>query len=144
MWRELISRLVHDAEFFPPASTMEIEAAERLLGERFPTELVELLLESNGVFTSYGAHTINSTQEIVEINREHRDGELFQEIYKPFDGLLFFGEAGNGDKFAFAISGEHRIPHGVFVWDHEDDSRRWYANSLHEYVDLWIGDKKPI
>ncbi|BAU85302.1 SMI1/KNR4 family protein [Streptomyces laurentii] len=50
----------------------------------------------------------------------------------PFDPLLFFGEAGNGDLFAFLA----RIDRpDVVVWNHELDSRTWVAPSLTTYLD---------
>ena len=62
----------------------------------------------------------------------------------PFDNLIFFADAGNGDQFAFPIvSGEVR-QNKVFVWDHEDDSRRWVAPSLQSYLEWWLTGKLGI
>ena len=53
----------------------------------------------------------------------------------PFDPLLFFDDAENGDQFAFSIlKGEIRRP-DVFAWNHEDDSRQWVAPSLAKYLE---------
>lgn len=51
----------------------------------------------------------------------------------PFDSLVFFGDNGGGDQFAFA-----RLPDrpDVFVWEHETDSRYVVAGSLAQYVTL--------
>jgi hypothetical protein len=32
----------------------------------------------------------------------------------------------------------------VYVWDHEDDSRRWYAASLLEYLEWWLSGDHPV
>jgi hypothetical protein len=61
----------------------------------------------------------------------------------PFDSLLFFADAGNGDQFAFPITGA-RVRDDVFVWDHESDSRRWYAGSLGQYIDWWLSGEHPV
>lgn len=56
----------------------------------------------------------------------------------PFDSLLFFGDAGNGDQFAYAVcDGEIRRP-DIFVWDHETDSRSRIARSLESYLERTI------
>ncbi|WSL80461.1 SMI1/KNR4 family protein [Kitasatospora sp. NBC_01266] len=53
----------------------------------------------------------------------------------PFDPLLFFADAGNGDLFALLP----RIGRpDVFVWNHEDDSRTWVAPSLAKYLEWWL------
>ncbi|MFE4588193.1 SMI1/KNR4 family protein [Streptomyces laurentii] len=50
----------------------------------------------------------------------------------PFDSLLFFADAGNGDLFALLP----RIDRpDVFVWNDEDDSRTWAAPSLATYLE---------
>ncbi len=48
----------------------------------------------------------------------------------PFDSLLFFGEAGNGDQFFYRILDGHVRDADVYLWDHETDSRTWGAPSL--------------
>ncbi|MDQ4123150.1 MAG: SMI1/KNR4 family protein [Acidobacteriota bacterium] len=62
----------------------------------------------------------------------------------PFDSLLFFADAGNGDQFAFRIlKGEIRR-NDVFVWNHEDDSRTWVASNLKQYLQWWLSGKLQI
>jgi len=65
-------------------------------------------------------------ERIAADNVGFRSNADFRELYMPFDPLLFFADAGNGDQFAFP-----RTPprDEVFVWDHEDDSRRWVAGT---------------
>jgi SMI1-KNR4 cell-wall len=53
----------------------------------------------------------------------------------PFDPLLFFADAGNGDQFAFLWKPRRDE---IFVWDHESDSRSWVAGSLHQYLQWWL------
>jgi hypothetical protein len=46
-------------------------------------------------------------------------------IYMSYEDVLLFGQLGNGDMVFQPL-----VPHGnenVFRWDHEDDSRTWYA-----------------
>ena len=78
---------------------------------------------------------------IINDNIEFRTTKAFSELYMPFDNLLFFGDAGNGDQFAYPITaGRIRRP-DVFAWNHEDDSRMWVAPSLGKYIE-WVGNGK--
>ena len=63
-----------------------------------------------------------------------RDPE-FARLYMPFEPLLFFADAGNGDQFAFVIRDR---PADVFVWDHESDSRSMVAPGLATYLEWWL------
>ncbi len=50
----------------------------------------------------------------------------------PFDPLLFFGDAGNGDLVALV---PYNSRPDVFVWDHENDSHTWVTPSLAKYLE---------
>ena len=60
--------------------------------------------------------------------------EWLLELYLPFEGLVFFGDAGNGDQFAVS----QRANREDYVWDHEDDSRNWVAPSVMRYLEWWM------
>jgi hypothetical protein len=51
-------------------------------------------------------------------NREFRTHPDFRRLYMPFDLLLFFGAAGNGDQFFYRMT----------------DSRTWRAASLATFL----------
>ena len=53
----------------------------------------------------------------------------------------FFADAGNGDRFAFPIFQEDVQQGPVFVWDHEDDTRREISISLKSYLEDWLSGK---
>jgi hypothetical protein len=53
----------------------------------------------------------------------------YRSVYTPFFSLVFFGQLGNGDLFAQPALAE-RVRDDVFVWNHEDDSRMWYASDV--------------
>jgi cell wall assembly regulator SMI1 len=136
MWRELIQALDADAEFHPPVSAEQVRQAESALSQRLPSDLVALLQESNGAEVSYGEGLVWPLDGIVENNLRlrkewHPGGEMDGRM--PVDHLLFFGESSNGDLYAFPIAPEG-VRNQVFIWDHEDDSRRCEANSLYEWL----------
>jgi hypothetical protein len=60
----------------------------------------------------------------------------------PFDSLLFFADTGTGDQFAYPIT-PTGIRDDIYVWDHEDDSRRWYAARLEQYLAWWLSGDHP-
>ena len=138
MWKLLIETLTPDHEFEPPALRAEVTLAEEKLGVKFPDDLRNLLFETNGVHGQYGLGLIWPLERIVADNTSFRTNEHFKDLYMSFDSLLFFADAGNGDQFAFPIQNGsiHRVD--VFAWNHEDDSRKWVASSLSQYLEWWL------
>ena len=104
------------------------------LGHELPADLAALLRESDGIEGEYGAGLVWSAEQITSENLTLRTDAEFASLYMPFDPLLFFADAGNGDLFAL-LPGLRRPD--VFVWDHETDSRTWVAPSLAKYLEWW-------
>jgi hypothetical protein len=143
-WREFIQSLTSDFIFHSPAILDEVEKVESSLGVLFPNELKSLLQESDGIEGSYGLGLIWNVERIKKDNLNFRQFPDFKELYMPFDHLLFFADAGNGDQFAFGIlNGEIRNT-DIFVWNHENDSREWVAPSLDTYLEWWLNGKLEI
>ncbi len=53
----------------------------------------------------------------------------------PFDPLLFFADAGNGDQFAFLWTPRRDE---IYAWNHENDNRTWVSASLDQYLRRWL------
>jgi hypothetical protein len=100
-WTELISSFTDDCEFAPPANEAEIAAAEQSLGLSLPLSLRSLLKESNGINGLSGLGVVWEVSAIALTNIQFRSN--FKDLYMPFDGLLFFGDGGNGDQFAYPL-----------------------------------------
>jgi hypothetical protein len=141
LWREYVKTLDPAAQFHNPASADELARAEHDLSLHLPDDLVTLLTETNGVTGEYGLGVVWPLERIVTDNLRFRTS--FRDLYMPFDGLLFFADAGNGDQFAFAVKPEGPRDE-VFIWDHEDDSRRWYAASLSTYLKEWLTGERTV
>jgi len=123
------------------ATESDLLSAEDTLGIRLPQQLRRYLLKSDGMDDEYGFAIVWPLERIVRDNQLFRTNADFKELYMPFDCLLFFAEAGNGDQFAFPIqSGEIRRD-DVFLWNHEDDSRTWVAPSLEAYIEWRLAGK---
>ncbi|MFF1699472.1 SMI1/KNR4 family protein [Streptomyces sp. NPDC058257] len=137
MWRAVAGLAYPEAEFSTPVYAADVAAAERRLGCPLPSELVSLLYETDGMVGRYGVDTVWPLERIVEDNLLFRSDSSFADLYMPFDALLFFGDDGGGDQFAFV----RRPPRGdIFVWQHEDDSRRWVARDLKDYLGRSLAD----
>ncbi len=134
-WRSVARSLFSDARLARPAPRPEIGRVRRALGVALPSELAGFLAVSNGLRAQSGARLIWSATEIVEQNRELRGSHDYAQLYMPFDCLLFFGTPGNGDHYGYRILGK-AIPAttGIYRWDHENDSREWFANDLEDYL----------
>ena len=144
MWRELILQWDPSATYFPGATEAQIDSLEKAIGVMIPTDLKQLLMESNGVLGKYALRLIWSVEEIIKCNVAMRTNSLYHESYMLFDPLLFFADAGNGDQFGFRIiQGKIKQP-DVFTWNHEDDSRMWVAPSLQSYLEGWLTGKINI
>ena len=141
MWKELAKQHSSAVVVRPGASQSAIDLAERAIGVSFPHDLRSCLLESDGIDGEYGLGLVWSLERIVRENQSFRGNAEFRELYMPFDCLLFFADAGNGDHFGFPIlAGEIRRA-DVFAWNHENDSRSWVAPSLSKYLEWWLCGK---
>lgn len=131
MWKKAASQAYADAEFRTPADAAAQAAAERRLGRSLPSELTGLLQDTDGIVGHYGVATVWPLEEIVEQNLHFWSGDSYADLYMPFDALLFFGDNGGGDQFAFVQTPPRP---DIFVWDHETDSRYWVAGDLRDYL----------
>ena len=138
MWRDFITSLTTDATFAPGVTQSSIAATENLLAVEFPDQLRSLLLESNGVLGEYDLGLVWNLERIQDDNFQFRNNTDFADLYMPFESLLFFADAGNGDQFAYPIQNGKIGRPDVFVWDHETDDRRWVAGSLKQYMQWWL------
>jgi hypothetical protein len=141
MWREYIQSLGVKVDFAEPASEQQIAQVAGELEVRFPEDLAALLRETNGVEGESGLGVIWPIARIASDNLSFR--AAFHDLYMPFDSLLFFGDAGNGDQFGFPITSKGPRD-DVFVWGHEDDSRKWFAESLRLYLKWWLTGEHTI
>lgn len=144
MWREVVAAAYPVHVFRDGADAEASTLAKARLGVDIPADLQSLLVESNGVEGEYGLGLVWPIERIVTDNLAFRSRPDFRTLYMPFEPLLFFGDAGNGDQFAFVIlDGQVRRP-DVFVWNHEDDSRQWAAANLRTYLERWSDGRLTV
>lgn len=131
MWRELVEDFGSQATPGEPAPQGAVENAEERLRQALPGELRALLLEMNGVTGRHGLGITWTAERIAKENEEFRSNADFADLYAPFDSLLFFGDNGGGDQFAYRMDSWQPEIH---VWDHETDERNAVAASMREYL----------
>jgi hypothetical protein len=119
-----------DCEFLPPVSPAALTLAENAIGCQLPDDLKKLYLQTDGVSAHYGSPLVMPLQQAIHENAMHRSSSELQALYMPFTHMLIFGGAGNGDLFFFPIRADGSLADNVFIWDHESDSRQYFANSL--------------
>ncbi|GAA4902784.1 hypothetical protein LX16_0176 [Stackebrandtia albiflava] len=129
MWSDFVAGLDAGFTLCPPADPAALAGVADLVGGPVPDELAGLWRESDGLLDRYGTEIVWPWRRVVCDNLEFRSAPDFVGLYRPFDSLLFFGDAGNGDQFAFPTGGD-----AVWVWDHEDDDRREVASGLRDYL----------
>ena len=117
-------------ELREPAPEADIEALAAF--SPAPADLIELLRESNGVYDEFGSAVVWSASEVIARNQEMRTTSDFASLYWSFDQMLFIGEEGGGDLFGFRVLQDQKLPE-IYLWEHEDDSRAWFASSLADY-----------
>jgi hypothetical protein len=128
------------AEFRQPATPEELRQCEAALSQPLPGELRALLAEANGVEGEYGLGLVWSAERIAQDNTRFRGSVDFAELYMPFDPLVFFSDAGNGDQFAVVMRGNRE----VYVWNHEDDSRTWVAPTVLRFLEEWMTGRLKV
>ncbi|MEV5606702.1 SMI1/KNR4 family protein [Streptomyces sp. NPDC052225] len=96
-----------------------------------PAQLTALLRETDGLIGEYGTDVVWPLDRIVDQNLLFWSPDSFPGLYMPFDPLLFFGDNGGGDQFAFVLTPERP---DIFAWNHENDSRLWAARDLEDYL----------
>lgn len=117
MWIEFIKSFSNDCEFKTPAEIDDINEAERELGISFHEDLKAALLESNGIEGEYGLGLLWTVDRIKADNMTFRTNADFKDLYMTFDSFLFFGDAGNGDQFAYPIQNGQIHNNDIFVWN---------------------------
>jgi hypothetical protein len=131
MWRELVLEMFGDAVCGEPASEKALADVAEALGQPLPLDLASLLAECDGVRGPTALDVVWSAERIVRDNLAFRSTPDFRSLYMPFEPVMFFGDNGGGDHFAFVRQPERDE---VFVWDHETDSRYLVAYSLRDYL----------
>lgn len=138
MWKDYLSSISKECQFKAPATKTEILTIKKELNINMPKKLAELYNETNGVCGNYGISFIWSTEQMVKENLSFRTIHEYRDSMMPLDTFLFFSDAGNGDLFGYSIVNGSIQSEEIYVWNHEDNSRRVIAPSLEDFIKGWI------
>ena len=144
MWIELLANSGKKYKVGTAAVFSDIQSAEAALAIALPSDLVSCLKECGEVIGPYGESLVWPISRIVAENRFFRSNEDFKDLYMSFDPLLFVGDGGNGDQFAYPIQNGKINKRDIFVWSHETDSRTAIAPSLERFVEWWLAGRIDI
>ena len=142
MWKDLIQNISTGCIYGEPASIEDIEVLEKLFSIQIPKELRNLLYETNGINDSYGYSLIWSIEKITRENLNL--GERLEDVYLPFNNLLFFADARNGDMVGYSISDRSIKQNDIYLWNHRNNEQTQIAPSLNDFVEDWIRGKLSI
>jgi hypothetical protein len=123
----------------PPPSDAAVRDGERALQARLSATLKDLYSSSDGLVDEWGYAYVLPLDDLRRQNRVFRSE--FRDLYMSFEDVLLFGQLGNGDMLFQPL-----VPYGndnVFRWDHEDDSRTWYAADVERAVVRLGGVESP-
>ena len=111
-----------------PATFLEIQEAEEVVGYNFPEELKKLLLEMNG-----DKWLLFSTEEIircVSLNREY-----LLECYEDIERHIFFAGNGCGDYYCYNVNTDGTVDvSAIHMWLHEDNETRMVAKDIENLI----------
>lgn len=142
-WRRRVEALLPGARLARGASPRALDRVSTVLHATLPADLRDLLRGSNGIRTAGGSDAVWGAGDIITRNRALRDLQRAERLYLPFGDVLFFGEAGNGDLFGYALRDEAVTRPPVLRWDHETDERVRVAEDLEGYLRL-VGAEEPV
>ncbi len=150
-WKQYISQLnsketVTQYNFNSAAPHFLLQDMQVEFGlKELPSELVELYKETNGIDETLNGEKIGeliwTIERVIKTNKEYRNHGDFKELYMSFDQLFFVSDAGNGDLFGFVTLANKFDRFDIYVWNHEDDSRKWVAPNLTKFIEWWTDGK---
>ncbi|HEY1202934.1 MAG TPA: SMI1/KNR4 family protein [Niastella sp.] len=134
--------------FHEPAPQSLLQELKKQLNlTQLPPELEELYLQTNGIDdflyikqsdeSIKMGHLIWSVERVIETNISKRTSATDKRIYKSFDNLFFFADAGNGDLYGFETRNGIVEKTDVYIWDHENDTREWLAPGMKALIEGW-------
>ncbi|OXS59477.1 SMI1/KNR4 family protein [Rossellomorea vietnamensis] len=140
-WRMYLCSISEECQFKAPATELEMIAVKDIVKVELPVRLAQLYNETNGVYGDYGISFIWSTEQMVRENvlcrvAHQQSGDRYS--------LLFFSDAGNGDLFGYLTVNGKIESEDIYIWNHEDGSRRVVAASLKEFIKGWITGKLTV
>ena len=132
----------------PAPESLLLELKKQFNLTQLPPELEELYTQTDGVddflYIKHLDESIKTgdliwpVERVIKENTFHRTSENYKRLYKSFNNLFFFADAGNGDLIAFEMQDGVLEKSDVYFWNHEDDTREWLASGLKVFIEGWL------
>ncbi len=143
MWTAWLRGLDSDEGMIALAEPVPADAlgdAEERLGLILPADLRSLLCETAGLGDAEGAEPVWPAERIAAENVLLRSVGSTPALPDGADeDLLFFGDAGDGNLFAYEIDEEGDITESdIFLWKAQIGEATWVASDLQSMLDAWF------
>ena len=138
-WLRGLDSLGQTVALSDPADPDTLSDAEERLGLVFPEDLRSLLFESDGINGAGRGEPVWPVERIAEENLLLRNAGSTPALPEGADDdLLFFGDAGQGQLFAYELDAGGEVSESdVFVWQPGLGEAVWIASDLQSLLDDW-------
>ena len=138
-------------EFYPPASEESMEDLCFSLGIKLPSELEELLRNTNGVMElmeldeqlQAAGWLVWPTEEIKRVNSWYQRQDMQEAYHRSFSDLLFFASADVG-LFASSVPATRIEDSGIYIWYSIDNEIKEVASSLRAFIEQRVCGKMVV
>lgn len=121
-----------------PVDALVLARAEHQLGLTLPGDLRSLLAETDGIADASDVELVWAAERIAEENLGLRRDDATPAVPRGGGDLLFFGDTGSTDLFAYRITGGLVTEPDVYLWKYLAGSARWVASDLQALLDAWF------
>ena len=138
-WKRLVFEIQPKASLFEPASEAEIAQAEKSVGCPFPTNLRDLLSQTNGVLDEWEYGPVRPLSRIVEHTLFMRSVDLAEEYDGSgvsLDTFVTIGTDPGGGLFGFFT--DRQEGEGINYFEHEEGVFERPAYSLEQYLHYYF------
>lgn len=139
-WAEFTRTLPPEVGLQNPASDEQMKALEAFVGQPLPPRYVSFLRHSNGLVGHsdliFSAENAITTNEVLVSNYVHFN---WAELYMPFGGMFFIGMNADGDYFFLRML-KGQMMEDVYRWEHESDSRVWFARDVQDFLARYFAE----
>lgn len=116
-----------------PTSIQKINEIESIIWLSLPQDIKNIYLISNGVSLHY-SDPIWDIDTLIWLQNTMRETNAFKELYSDFSNILFFWDDWGWNYFWYKLNANWTLPWDVFIWNHENDSRTWVANTATDLI----------
>ena len=128
-----------------PVDELALARAEHQLGLTLPEDLRSLLAETDGIADASDVELVWAAERIAEENLGLRRDHETPAVPRGGGDLLFFGDTGTEDLFAYRITADGSVSGpDVYLWNYQLATARWIASDLQALLDAWFSGELEL